>query len=227
MEGTVVLRDLPDTLSLPGGGWPEAAHTACVLPLVRAGNDAVRGWLVVGASPRLAFVALYQSFFELLARGLADALSNACAYEDELRRAESLAVLDRDKTGFFCNVSHEFRTPMTLLLGPVEDLLSENRLSEPDRAQLALVHRNSLRLLKLVNTMLDFSRIEAGRIAANFEPVRGCGSTTLGLRACVSRPDSARRRVSGCCGCIAAVRRMRCRFKSACDSMYPQRSIGG
>ena len=85
--------------------------------------------------------------------------------EEERRRAEALAELDRAKTAFFSNVSHEFRTPLTLMLGPIEEPCT----SERGRAQgeeLRLVHRNGLRLLKLVNTLLDFSRIEAGRAEA-------------------------------------------------------------
>ena len=77
---------------------------------------------------------------------------------------EQLAVLDHAKTAFFSNVSHEFRTPLTLLLGPLEDTLArEEGLSPRDRETLDTAHRNALRLLRLVNTLLDFSRIEAGR----------------------------------------------------------------
>ncbi|MGF1937854.1 MAG: GAF domain-containing protein [Nostoc sp. ChiQUE02] len=94
------------------------------------------------------------------------------AREQERQRAEALAELDRAKTLFFSNVSHEFRTPLTLILAPVQDALSDsvNPLTSSQREQLELAHRNSLRLLKLVNTLLDFSRIEADRLKANYEP---------------------------------------------------------
>src|SRR5206468_11885991 len=74
----------------------------------------------------------------------------------------------RAKTAFFSNVSHEFRTPLTLMLGPIAELLDQ--APAPLHDQIALVHRNGLRLLKLVNTMLEFSRIEAGRVQASYEP---------------------------------------------------------
>ncbi|PIG93858.1 ATP-binding protein [Gloeocapsopsis sp. IPPAS B-1203] len=90
--------------------------------------------------------------------------------EQERQRAESLAELARAKTTFFSNVSHEFRTPLTLLLAPLEDALSDRTLPPIHRERLELTHRNSLRLLKLVNTLLDFSRIESGRIEAVYEP---------------------------------------------------------
>jgi PAS domain S-box-containing protein len=94
------------------------------------------------------------------------------AHEREIaRQREELAELDKLKTQFFANISHEFRTPLTLMMGPLEDTMAEPEgLSASNRDRLELAHRNSLRLLKLVNTLLDFSRIEAGRIEASYEP---------------------------------------------------------
>ncbi len=105
----------------------------------------------------------------LLAAQIATAIANARAYEAEKQRAEELAELDRAKTAFFSNVSHEFRTPLTLMLGPAADLLANMAATPADRERLELIHRNALRLQKLVNSMLDFSRIEAGRVAASYE----------------------------------------------------------
>ncbi|MGH7736457.1 MAG: SpoIIE family protein phosphatase, partial [Candidatus Tyrphobacter sp.] len=85
---------------------------------------------------------------------------------DAEERATALADLDRAKTSFFSNVSHEFRTPLTLMLGPLEELAKT-----VNAEQLPLVsaaRRNSLRLLKLVNTLLRFSRLEAGQADAVF-----------------------------------------------------------
>lgn len=94
------------------------------------------------------------------------------AYEREIaRQREELAQLDALKTQFFANISHEFRTPLTLMMGPLEDVLAAPAdLSPENRERLELAHRNALRQLKLVNTLLEFSRIEAGRIEASFEP---------------------------------------------------------
>ena len=113
----------------------------------------------------------YRSFLQLLARQLAASISSARAYEQEKQRAEKLAELDRAKTDFFSNVSHEFRTPLTLILGPVEDALASAR-SALAGDELELVRRNALRLYKMVNTLLDFSRIEAGRAQATLRPDR-------------------------------------------------------
>jgi PAS domain S-box-containing protein len=164
-------------LSLPDlqlDGLPEATtpSAALVLPLQSSGMGQAEGVLVAGVSPVLALDETYRAFFDLLARHISTALANSIAYHEEKRRAEMLAELDRAKTAFFSNVSHEFRTPLTLMLGPVEDLLHNDRITDPRlRDDLQLVHRNGLRLQKLVNTLLDFSRIEAGRTQAVFQPV--------------------------------------------------------
>lgn len=158
---------------LPGGEWPEPPHYAAVLPIARPGRDNAYGLLVAGISARRAWDEPYLDFLGLVADQVASAVANARAYEEERRRVQALAELDHAKTLFFSNVSHEFRTPLTLLFGPVEDLLSgrHGTLAPEVYDQVALVHRSALRLLKLVNTLLDFSRFEAGRVEAVYAPV--------------------------------------------------------
>src|SRR5262249_4611891 len=109
----------------------------------------------------------------LVAGQIASALANAEAYEQERRRAEALAEIDRAKIAFFSNVSHEFRTPLTLMLSPLEEMLKrpETDGDSEDRVLVSIAHRNGVRLLKLVNSLLDFSRIEAGKTHARFEAV--------------------------------------------------------
>jgi signal transduction histidine kinase len=117
-------------------------------------------------NPREPFDERYRSFYGLIGGQIASAISSARAYENERKRAEALAELDRAKIEFFSNVSHEFRTPLTLMLGPIAQLLRD---ADPDDAPLLeTAHRNALRLLKLVNTLLEFSRLEAGRGDATF-----------------------------------------------------------
>ncbi|HYF64038.1 MAG TPA: GAF domain-containing sensor histidine kinase, partial [Herpetosiphonaceae bacterium] len=154
------------------GPWPDdAASRAVILPLAQSGLDRPAGFLVAGISPRLPFDQDYQSFLDLAAGHLATAIANARAYAAERQRAEALALLDQAKTAFFSNISHEFRTPLTLMLGPLEDLQrSAGAWPAAEQEWLALVQRNAGRLLKLVNTLLDFSRIEAGRLEAVYEP---------------------------------------------------------
>ena len=120
-----------------------------------------------GISGRRALNDEYRAFYDLVANHIAQALANAEAYEQERERAEALAQIDRAKTDFFSNVSHEFRTPLTLMLGPLEEMLAMKRELPAAATELVTVtRRNGLRLQKLVNTLLDFSRIEAGRMEA-------------------------------------------------------------
>jgi signal transduction histidine kinase len=130
------------------------------------------GTLVLGISPQRPFDEQYAAFLDLVAAQLASTIGNAHAYEEEKRRAEALAEIDRAKTAFFSNVSHEFRTPLTLMLGPLEDSLADeaNPMTPRQRERLELMRRNGLRLQRLVNTLLDFSRIEAGRAQASYAP---------------------------------------------------------
>src|SRR5262249_21751784 len=111
-------------------------------------------------------------FVRRIAGQIAIGLTSARAYEQERQRAEALAELDRAKTAFFSNVSHEFRTPLALMLGPLEEVLldADERLGPERHEQLGTVRRTAFRLLKLVNTLRDFSRIEAGRVQAVYEP---------------------------------------------------------
>lgn len=166
----IVLDDLPRRVGpLPGGPYDDPTHTAVLLPLSRPGLEHPYGVLVAGVSPRRALDDRYRDFFELAADHISTAISNAVALDEARRRVEALAEIDRAKTAFFSNVSHEFRTPLTLMLGP-----TQAALASPDAAlrgeDLEMVHRNQLRLLKLVNALLDFSRIESGRAQAKFRP---------------------------------------------------------
>ncbi len=141
-------------------------RAALVLPLVHGDKGAVAGCLVAGLSDVRSFDEAYRGFLELVAAQIATALTSARALEEQRQRAETLAAFNEAKTAFFANVSHEFRTPLTLLLAPLEDTLAQtgSSLSPADRERLTTAHHNGLRLLKLVNMLLEFSRIEAGRL---------------------------------------------------------------
>jgi PAS domain S-box-containing protein len=158
---------------IPRGPWSDPPNSAVVVPIQSSKADEVAALLVAGVSPRLRLDHLYRSFFDLLATQIATAIANARAYEEERRRAEALAQIDRAKTAFFSNVSHEFRTPLTLMINPIEELLAlpADRMASAERQLLSIAHRNSLRLLRLVNALLDFSRVEAGRMQASYEAI--------------------------------------------------------
>jgi signal transduction histidine kinase/DNA-binding response OmpR family regulator len=164
----LVHQALPAELAreLPDGAAPERT---LILPILRSGQCA--GFIVAGTSRFLVLEEKYRDFFDLIAGQIGTAVSQAYSYEEERKRAEALAELDRAKTTFFSNISHEFRTPLTLMLGPLDDLLGRapGSSSAGDHETLTLIGRNGRRLLKLVNTLLDFSRIQAGRHEALYE----------------------------------------------------------
>lgn len=179
-DGIVILNNLESRVGkVPRGPWSDPPHTAVIVPIQSSIADQPAGFLIAGISSRLRFDDSYRGFLELFSSQIATVITNAKAYEEERRRADALAEIDRAKTVFFSNVSHEFRTPLTLMMGPVEDALKQAGDPVPvKRESLELTRRNSLRLLKLVNTLLDFSRIEAGRVQAIYEPINLAALTT-------------------------------------------------
>jgi signal transduction histidine kinase/CheY-like chemotaxis protein/anti-sigma regulatory factor (Ser/Thr protein kinase) len=162
---------------LPGANAVGDADPQTVLVAPLAGPDERPvGVVVLAASPYLPLDEDYRGFLDLVTQQVARAVAEAAAFAAQQRRAEELAELDRAKTAFFTNISHEFRTPLTLMLGPVEELRehADGRL----RAELDTVHRNGLRLGRLVSSLLDFSRLQAGRREVRYEPVDLAALTT-------------------------------------------------
>ena len=156
--------------TFPSGAWQQAPDRAVVLPIMPSGKTGRAGFLIAGLNPFRLFDDNYSGFMNLIAGQIGAAITNAEAYEAERRRAEALAEINRAKTAFFSNVSHEFRTPLTLMLGPLEDALRHPEELPGERLEeVTVAHRNALRLLRLVNTLLDFSRAEAGRVQVYFE----------------------------------------------------------
>jgi PAS domain S-box-containing protein len=160
-----LLELFPD---LPHGCWDKPPARARLVPIARQGRDRPVGIFIAALNPYRQFDSSYEGFLDLITGQIAASITNANAYEQERKRAEQLAELDLAKTIFFSNVSHELRTPLTLILGPIEDALTSQ--SPPSARNLELLHRNALRLLKLVNGLLDFVRLEVGKLRATFEP---------------------------------------------------------
>jgi len=163
---------------LPSGGvelgplGPKLPHQALVVPLWVSGQSKPAGVLALGLNPYRAVDEVYRTFLYLVARQLSVLVADARAYESERKRAEGLAELDQDKTHFYQNVSHEFRTPLTLIQGPLHDLLADEGLQLPDghRDGIEAAHRATLQLRRLVDTLLEFARAEAGQLEAVREP---------------------------------------------------------
>ncbi len=172
-RGESVLVDLDGApyTDLPTGDWLEPPVKALVVPLIEQGGTS-SGFLVAALNRYRPIEEKNTGFVGLVAAHIAAGIGSARSYRAQQARAEELAELDRAKTTFFSNISHEFRTPLTLILDPVAELRGRSSgLDDEARKDLDTMWRNGLRLTKLVNTLLDFSRIEAGRAQARYEPV--------------------------------------------------------
>ncbi len=167
---------IPD---LKSGPWGDPPEEVVLYPLLQPGQETAMGVMVAGVSAHRRLDDSYRTFFSLAAGQVSKSIADARALEEERRRAEKLAELDRAKTNFFSNVSHEFRTPLTLMLGPLEELVERRGqpLVPQDWEQIELVRRNALRLHKLVNALLEFSRMETRRTQAAFQPTDLSAST--------------------------------------------------
>jgi signal transduction histidine kinase/FixJ family two-component response regulator len=155
---------LPALAARLGDNCPEQA---LVITLSRTADAVTDGSspaaLVLGPSPSRPLDDQFRGFCRLVANQISAAIANAAAFQGERRRAESLAQLDQAKTTFLANVSHEFRTPLTLMLGPLDDALTSLSSNDALADRLRIVQRNGRRLLRLVNGLMDFTRIEASQ----------------------------------------------------------------
>jgi signal transduction histidine kinase len=158
---------------VPAGPWSDLPDKAVVAPIASNRAHFPAGFLVAGISSRLALDDSYLDFLSLVSAQVSTSIANARDHEQEKERTDALAEIDRAKTTFFSNLSHEFRTPLTLLLSPLEEALNDGSpVSDPQqRERITTAHSNGLRLLKLVNSLLDFTRVDAGSVSATPLPV--------------------------------------------------------
>ena len=174
-QGQIRIHDLPpDALSsIKPQGWPELPTEAVAVPILGArdvdGRETLLGMLVLGINPRRKFDESYEEFATMSARQISSAMITVRSIEEEAARSAELAALNRDRTAFFNTVSHELRTPLTLILGPLDECLEDPNLSKECRSRLDMVSRNARRLLRLVNSLLDFTRVEAGKMNVSFQ----------------------------------------------------------
>ncbi|MES2647658.1 MAG: ATP-binding protein [Bacteroidota bacterium] len=174
-----VLDDLQTKFGeMPTGAWKVSPGKAIILPILQTSSIEPYGFIMVGLNPFRLLDEKYRSFFSLVSDQISKSFVNIHLLEEERKTVEALAQIDRAKTIFFSNLSHEFRTPLTLLLGPISDVLNDTRTIPENRERLDVAYRNAIRMQKLVNTLLDFSRMEAGRVEGRFSLVDICTLTT-------------------------------------------------
>ncbi|HET6550437.1 MAG TPA: ATP-binding protein, partial [Solirubrobacter sp.] len=152
----------PSGMVVPAALFADAAvRDAYVAPLSGGSRDALAGFLIAGLSDDVPFDDAYRDFMANVARVIGRSLAAARARADERERSRSLEALGRARTALFSNAAHELRTPLTLILGAIDQL---------DDADAQVARRSALRMLELVNALLDVSRIEAGEPLGVFEP---------------------------------------------------------
>lgn len=168
----LVIDDLTEKIEkVPTGAWSIPPSKALALPITETEQQKPFGILLVGLNPYILLNEEYFRFFLLLAGQVGRSLANVHFIESERKQAAALAEIDRAKTIFFSNISHEFRTPLTLLLGPINEAINNPDIPPIEKENLQVAYRNALRMQKLTNTLLDFSRIEAGRMQGSFQKV--------------------------------------------------------
>jgi signal transduction histidine kinase/DNA-binding response OmpR family regulator len=152
-----------------GDATPDAAM---LIPVTARAGDYPIALVALGVNPYRAVDHTYQTFFDLVTRQLSTAIADAVAYQAERHRAEALTELAEAKTRFFQNISHEFRTPLTLILGPLRGVLAATDIALPadHREALEAAERAALSQQKLVDTLLEFARAEADELHAHPEP---------------------------------------------------------
>lgn len=155
---------------VPKNYWTEEIKEGYIIPLTGSAGNLI-GILVCGLNARRRFDGEYAIYLDSIGNTIGTAYNIIAALEEERKKAEALAEIDKAKTVFFSNISHEFRTPLTLILGSLEELLKKPviELGKENHSSVETTHRNAIRLLRLVNNLLDFSRIEAGKAKAQYQ----------------------------------------------------------
>ncbi|KAG0228517.1 hypothetical protein BGW42_002108 [Actinomortierella wolfii] len=167
---SVLADGVPRLVTLPKSSHKLAR--ALILPILENPSvleSRITTVLIVGINPYQMLDNEYLDFLALLVGNIGSLLHFGRVRENERMNAEALYELNQAKISFFQNVSHELRTPLTLMLAPLEDVIAQTPSNSALRPNLEMIQRNTRRLLKLVNTLLQFSRIEAGRSHAMFE----------------------------------------------------------
>ncbi len=170
---------------LAAGPWPQPPHTAVVLPVGAVGHrGAPAAVLVAGVSPRTPLDSACRQFFDLLADQVGALLAAARARRDAREKLAALTGLTQAKDEFFANVSAEFRSPLTLMLLPLEELAG---LPGPRAEPASIAFRNALRMLRLVNSLLAYAELEQGRAIPATREIADLAALTRDLAA-VFRP---------------------------------------
>ncbi|MBC7407352.1 MAG: PAS domain-containing protein, partial [Arcicella sp.] len=166
-ENKMVVSEIQaEDVTLPTGAWQTTPKQFIHLPISPAGSKQPYCIISAALNPYRTFDEKYLQFCQLIADRISTEINKMLAIEVEAKRAEALAEIDRAKIVVFSNIIHEFRTPLTLILSPLEEILNQkkNNLNKTEKQNIEIAHRNSMRLFDMVNNLLDFSNIEKGEL---------------------------------------------------------------
>ncbi|KAH7327638.1 hypothetical protein B0J17DRAFT_722634 [Rhizoctonia solani] len=177
VSGSIELIDpLPAHLAqgLDGRGFKDLPRTAAILPISTSSTPSPlpHAMLVVGVNTRRAYDADYAAWLESLRAGMSNQLNIVLRREADTRMIVEREKMDKAKTMFFTNVSHELRTPLTLIQAPLDQLMTSGGLGGDAMYRLQLAARNCKRLNKLIDSIMDMSKLEAGRLVGKFRSVQ-------------------------------------------------------
>ncbi|KAF8602883.1 hypothetical protein BDV93DRAFT_523732 [Ceratobasidium sp. AG-I] len=160
-------------------GFGDVPRVAAMLPIWAGvgrsgaeGHSLPQAILLTGLNTRRAYDADYAAWLESLSASLGSQLTAIMQRESDAKMMEEREKMDKAKTMFFTNASHELRTPLTLIQAPLEQLMTSQNLHQSSLYKVQLALRNTRRLQMLVNSILDMSKVEAGRLLGRFQPVR-------------------------------------------------------
>ncbi len=148
----------------------DGADEAVVVPVGAPGEPPL-AFLIAALQPWRALHDADIAWLRQCAAMVGGALALARSAAQDRQRAQALAELDRARSGFFAGVGQELRTPLSLVLGPLQEVLADPQVDVRARGALLLAQRNGRRVQRLLDALLDFSRMEAGRLQARFRPV--------------------------------------------------------
>ncbi len=173
--GKIILsNDLPKSahqlLKSPNAKYTNTGPQAGIyIPLYETNSTKVKGVLVAISYRKNAYDETHQAILSSLASYISIAMDNANAYEKIRLQTEQLMQVDQIKSDFYTNVSHEFRTPLTLIQGPISELKQINKKNGDEKELLNIVSRNAQLLLDLVEQIMELSRIDGGAIRLKIE----------------------------------------------------------
>ncbi|RIB11042.1 hypothetical protein C2G38_2204448 [Gigaspora rosea] len=146
----------------------DGSQAVILLTKIFCGDQTLSAILICGINRLCTLDEMYMEFLQLVVSQMTTCLLQGKTREEDKKRAKILADLNHQKVTFFQRISHELKTPLTLMLSPLDGVINACPQDSPIMSYLQTIQRNTRRLLKLINTLLQFSNIEANQLEAHY-----------------------------------------------------------